>query len=378
MWRDWLLLPLLGLASIAVIGITAELLSRHLFSESSERLATCLVLDDQINGVRGIPNSTCWEKAPESPLIEYRLDSAGFRSGLTSQATRSGTFRIVLVGSSIAMGERVAFSQTLAALLPKELSGRSGRPIELYNEGMAYGFARNVALRFPDALAAKPDAVLWLLTPLDVQLASVVDVKNAFGGPAHGSRALDRVKDRLLTGLRTEGGNVFVTGYALRHWLYAHERQDLYVQAFLSRGSAAETGFLEESFGPLWQAHLKEFATYAAQVETQAKRAGIPLIATLVPNHAQAAMIASGSWPRGFDPYQLGEKVRSIIVGYGGTYVDILPEFRNVTNLGQLYFPMDGHPNAAGHFIIAQVLANRLEPVLLSGGDVAASTGVKP
>ncbi|HEY0340562.1 MAG TPA: hypothetical protein VGC34_07150 [Steroidobacteraceae bacterium] len=377
MRRDWLLLPLLGLASIAALGVTAELVSRHLFSESAERLATCLVLDDPANGVRGIPNSTCREKAQESALIEYRLDSAGFRSGFTSPATRSGMLRIVMVGSSVAMGERVQFPQTLAALLPQELSGKSGRPIELYNEGMAYGFARNVALRFPDALAAKPDVVLWLLTPLDVQLASVVDVKNAFGGPAHGSRAVDEVKTQLLTKLRNAGGDI-VTGYALRHWLYAHERQELYVQSFLARGNAADSGFLEESFGPQWQAYLQEFATHAAQVAAQARRAGVPLIATLVPNHAQAAMIAAGRWPPGFDPYRLGEKLRSIIVGYGGTYVDILPDFRNVTNVGELYLPMDGHPNAAGHLIITQLLANRLAPVLPFGSNAPASAGVKP
>jgi hypothetical protein len=375
--RDWLLLPLLGLVSVALIGITAELVSRQLFSESSERLATCLVLDDSSHGVRGIPNSTCREKSQESPLVEYRLDAAGFRSGFISRTTQSGTFRIVMVGSSIAMGERVPFSQTLAAVLPKELSESSGRPIELYNEGMAYGFARNVVLRFPDALAAKPNAVLWLLTPLDVQLASVVDVKSAFRGPAHASRIWDRVKERLLSRLQTEGGNVFITGFAVRHWIYAHERQDLYAKAFLASGNTEETGFLEASFGPVWEAHLKEFAAHAAQVAAQANRAGVPLIATLVPNHAQAAMIASGSWPSGFDPYRLGEKLRSIIVGNGGTYVDILPEFRNATDVGQLYFPMDGHPNAAGHLIISQFLANRLGPVLSSGEDVPASADVK-
>jgi hypothetical protein len=372
-----LLLPLLGLASIALVGIAAELLARHFFSESSERLATCLVLDDPDHGVHGIPNSTCREKEPESPLVEYRLDAAGFRSGLTSPAPRPGTFRIVMVGSSIAMGERVSFAQTLAALLPQALSKRAGRQIELYNEGMAYGFPRNVVLRFPDALAAKPDAVLWLLSPLDLQLASVVDVKSAFGGPAHPTRAVDKVKERLLTKLRAEGGNL-VTGYALRHWLLSHESQDVYVRSFLSSGSPADTGFLEESCGPLWQGYLKEFAAFVAQVEAQAKRAGVPVIATLVPNHAQAAMIASGHWPSGFDPYQLGEQVRSIIVGEGGTYIDILPEFHKVQNVGPLYFPIDGHPTPAGHLMIAQSVAKRLEPVLLSDWNVPASAGVNP
>jgi hypothetical protein len=361
--RDRVLLPVLGLASIALIAVTAELIARHFFSESAERLAPCLVLNDPSHGVRGIPHSTCREKSLESKLIEYRLDSAGFRSGFASQEKPAGTFRIVMVGSSVAMGERVSFEQTLAALLPKELSNRSQRPIELYNEGMAFGFARNVALRFPDALAAKPDAVLWLLTPLDVQLANVEDVQSAFGGPAPAPRAVDRLKAQLLSKLRTSGGDI-VTGFALRHWIYAHEGQDVYVRSFLSSGSEPETGFLKQSFGPFWEARLHDFAGYAALVESQARQAGVPLIATFLPNHPQAAMIAQGSWPEGFDPYQLGERLRAIIVAGGGQYVDVLPEFRNLKNVGDLYFPMDGHPNEMGYARITPLLADKLNPVL--------------
>ena len=57
--------------------------------------------------------------------------------------------------------------------------------------------------------------------------------------------------------------------------------------------------------------------------------AGIPLVAVLVPDRTQAAMISMmDECPKGFDPYKLGNELRSIIVSHGGTYIDILPEFR--------------------------------------------------
>ena len=66
------------------------------------------------------------------------------------------------------MGEGVSDEKTLAALLPAGLTRLTGRKVELYNEGMGYGFARNTALRFNDVLAAQPDMVLWVLTPMDI------------------------------------------------------------------------------------------------------------------------------------------------------------------------------------------------------------------
>src|ERR1700730_10228602 len=93
--RDWILLPLLGLLTITLISVSAELVARRTFSESETSIESCLVLTDPANGVRGISNSVCWDKSLESPLIEFRLDGAGYRSGMESTAKSPGTYRIV-------------------------------------------------------------------------------------------------------------------------------------------------------------------------------------------------------------------------------------------------------------------------------------------
>jgi hypothetical protein len=163
-----------------------------------------------------------------------------------------------LIGSSVALGERVPFLQTLAALLPKKLAQQSGAKIELYNEGMAYGFARNTALRFQDALAANPDMILWVLTPLDIGRAGFDYTKPS---PMHivADRKLDVAKNVIRRYVREYVGGI-VSRYALRHWMYEIQSQNQYVQSYLLNSPQdREAGFLKAQFSPEWQADLSEF-----------------------------------------------------------------------------------------------------------------------
>jgi hypothetical protein len=145
--RDWILLPLLSVLTVVLMAISAESIARWVFSASKTTLHDCLAYDPA-NGVRGIPGSVCWEKVPENQLTEYRLDCAGFRTGMVCGPKPAGVYRIVLIGSSIAIGERVSIEKTFASLVPEGLSRLAGRKVEIYNEGMAFGFPQNTALRF--------------------------------------------------------------------------------------------------------------------------------------------------------------------------------------------------------------------------------------
>ena len=58
----------------------------------------------------------------------------------------------------------------------------------------------------------------------------------------------------------------------------------------------------------------REFDSSAANIEGRAHNAGVPLVAVLVPDRTQAAMISMmDEWPNGFDPYKLGNELRNII-----------------------------------------------------------------
>ena len=147
------------------------------------------------------------------------------------------------------------------------------------------------------------------------------------------------------------------TGFLLQEFVYQSQYQ--YVEAYLRKGDS-EAGFLQSEPSAEWRNYLQYLDIYAAKLEEMAKASGVPLAVVFVPNRAQAALISMGHWPPGLSPYKLGAELRSIVVSHGGTYIDILPEFRNIPNPEQYYYPVDGHPNARGHALLARLLASEL------------------
>jgi hypothetical protein len=359
--RDWIVLPMLSLLTVFVMMCSTELIARRMFTYSNTGLRDCTVFNDPSTGLRGIPNCDCWERGYESQPVEYRLNSSGYRADGEFGPKPPDTYRIVMVGSSIAMGYEVENQRAFAALLPEELSRKTGRRIELLNE--AFAGRSGVALRLNEALAVKPDMILWILGPWDIEhgLAIVNHVKRADRRVPFLVRSWSRLKLVFAEGSPTsaieEAFDLTRTSVLLRHFLF--ESQSQFVKSYLM-GSDEEVGFLRTEPSAEWRERLVQLSGVAAENEARAKAAGVRLVAVLVPNRAQAAMISMGQWPAGYDPYKLGDDVRSIIVSHGGTYIDILPGFRHVPNPEQYYLPVDGHPDAGGHAILSGLLANEL------------------
>ena len=137
--RDWIILPLLSLLTLCVLIFLLEFISSRMFRESDTSTLSCLILTDPKTGVRAIPNTVCWQKLAESPLVEYKFNNCGLRSEVPCGSKSSGTIRIVSIGSSISEGFAVPFDQTFAARLPKVLSLATGRKVELDNQAMQWG-----------------------------------------------------------------------------------------------------------------------------------------------------------------------------------------------------------------------------------------------
>jgi hypothetical protein len=358
--RDWIWLPILGLLTICLLAGSVEWYARRIFFRLPTAGENCLISDGS-DGSRGIPNCVVREKIPEGQVIEYRFNSSGYRNAVDFAPKSPETYRIVLVGTSVAAGFRVPQEQTVSALLPVELSRRTGRKVEVYNQGLPLQTTNSIARHLHDAIAVHPDMILWIVSPLDISYSS-----------AAGHR--ENVTPRTATGsFDTSLATLFSHTRAatlLKDLLYKSPSE--YVQASLM-GADYQQEFLQSESSAEWLRELKEFDNSAAEIEGQARQAGIPIVATLVPDRTQAAMISMmDECPKGFDPYKLGRELHSIIVNYGGTYVDILPEYRSVPDPQLGYFPIDGHPNAHGQALIARFLTNKLAglPVL----DAAATS----
>jgi hypothetical protein len=290
-----------------------------------------------------------------------------------------GQYRIVMMGSSYGFGLWVPRERSFAATLPTELSRLTGKRIELYNVSMQWGFPANFVLRFHEILAANPDIILWDLTPADVEYATLVLPLQDPPRPSYISRVRSRFADNSLPDavamLLNSGWSAAVRSLLgpgiipIEHVLYSSRTQ--YVESALTKPDS-EVGFLKAQPSPAWREHLQEFDREAATIEAQANEAGIPFVAVLIPDRAQAAMISTREWPIGYDPYKLDDELRSIVVSHAGIYVDILPDFRETANPEQHYFPVDGHPDAAGQAMISAMLAAALSRGAVPALSVAA------
>jgi hypothetical protein len=341
--RDWFILPFLSLMTIAVIGITTEVVAHFMFPKTTTEITDCLIYDSA-TGVRGKPNSTCLEKLPDTPLTEYKFNSCGHRSQFQCAYKPPGTYRIVLTGSSIAMGARVAQDKTFAALLPNQLTRLVGRPIQIYNEGMSYGTPHDVLLRFPEILAAKPDMILWVLTSRDVELSSEL------------LPSKDEAKPRSLVQSIIASAKDSRSAVLLAYYIYKSPTS--YAKLHIVGSNAPS--YLRVNDNPVWDSHLKEFDGYAAQIEDKASEAHIPFVAVFVPSRVHAAILSMKERPAGLDPYKLDEEVRKVIERHGGVYIDILHDYSEVPGSEEHYYPTDGHPDADGQAMISAFLARRL------------------
>jgi hypothetical protein len=364
-WQDWILLPTLSLLTIVVMVFASETLAQRVFrfGESKTSINSCLVLNDP-TGVRGIPNSVCTEKVPDTDLIEYKFDCAGYRSGKTCGPEPSGTYRIALIGSSIAMGGGVSVEKTFAATLPEQLSKKTGKQVELYNYGIAFGFPRNTALRFDQVLAAKPDLILWVVSSIDVKLVDFLYAEYSPTSIPTQTGVLASIKTAIKDKI---GGNpLSATVKGLGSLQQRYKSQSKYIQSYLALPNGSEGDWdsgpnaLKAELNQEWKERIRKFEIQAADIENRARVAGIPIVFVLVPTAAQAAMISLGEWPEGFDPFKIGNELRSIVTNHGGVYVDILPDFRDVPRPEQHYYPINGHPDADGHAIIAKFLTKEL------------------
>jgi hypothetical protein len=370
--KDWFLLPLLVLLTIGSAVAATLWLAHRVFTESRPFVQACLEPGASWSGSRAIPNSVCWDKKYESQWVEYRFNGCGHRTQLNCGTKPPGVYRIVLTGSSVAMGHLIAENRIFAVLLPDALGKETDRKIEVYNEGMVGLNPHVVVLRFDDALAAKPDLVLWTLTAWDIQNTLPPEAMPAPDSNAGSlAKAWFRIKSAVTSKSALKASRALVERYLiegqkrfddspvaalLQHVLFKNRNQ--YIRSSLMAGDSV--GYLQTQMSQPWQSRLREFDRDFGEIEDRASRSHVRVVVVLVPSRIQAALVAAGGWPPGVDPYELDRRLRRIVEAHGGTYLNMLEDMKKVRNPELGYFSIDGHPNIAGHAMISQLLTKEL------------------
>jgi len=364
-WRDWILLPTIAIATIVVLFATTETVARMAFP-AWHSSPSCYILNGGRNP-RPTPNCVYTLKIPESEPAIYHLNSCGHRTEIDCAHKAPGTYRIAVIGSSVVVGapvsEQNAFVHLLAAKFPEP---GEGKRIEFYNASLGPGAGPHwQAEHFAQVLAVKPDMILWPITPNDVESEHSAAAPPAYPGPlgvtryrlmqAWKARSIDQASRAVSEAL---GANLRGTSTAtmLEHFLYLSPTE--YQRVVIADG--LEHGFLRASFDAAWQSRLRMFAEDVAAIEQKTQRSGIPLVAVLLPDRGQAAMLSMGAWPDGWNPYELDNQMRRIVTSQGGIYLDILPPFQRIPDAAKDFFPVDDHPNEEGHKLLATLLARAL------------------
>jgi hypothetical protein len=364
-WRDWVLLPVIGLLTMCLLTVSIELVARKIYPRFPAQNGRCMTFKDASVGIGAIPNSVCRIQS-EGQWMEYRFNGSGFRAGMEADPKAPGMYRIVMVGSSSAMGMGVPREKSFAALLPAELSKLTGRKVELYNEALTPNHPEVIARWFNEVHDAHPDLILWIVTPYDVQVGGEGPEEEPDPKAGAIAKTLFLIKNRpagesVLDAMRQVWTSYSRTAVLLRHIL--DKSQSQFMKSYLLGDPVS--GYLRTTPSPLWQKRLKLFDGYAASIGAQAKAAGVPLVVVQLPSRAQVLMASTGSWPSAYDPYALDHELNAIVTSHGGAYIDVLPAFRNTYDLEKVFQYADEHPNDEGHEIISKDIASQLTEGLI-------------
>lgn len=338
--RDLWLLPLISIATLIVLLVGAEVGSRILWPE---QLANRCSISDAALGVRYRPDCSAEMKSAEGPWYVTQYNDCGYRSASPCGPLAAGERRIALLGSSLGEGYLVEYPDTIGARLESDMTDLCGTLVQVQNLATLGGFGEPLLQRMDQAIALKPNAVVLVFAPFDLEAAIDGDSAPAATEARQGmlKRVFDRLKDsRALT--------------IAQHFLF--QNPSVYVPLYLRYGDKAD--FLRPPFTPKWQGRLAVLDRLLSELADRAHRAQIPLMVAFVPQEAEVALMASGSSvSQGVDPTALPRAVGEIAQRHKLLFTDTSGALARQHAPWELYYQVDGHLSGRGLPIVAADIA---------------------
>jgi lysophospholipase L1-like esterase len=240
--------------------------------------------------------------------VNIRTNARGLRGGPVSDTPAAGKRRILVLGSSIALGWGVEEDKVVSSLLQKKFEA-SGQNVEVLNGGIGNYNAERYVERFLTRLAP--------LQPTDLLILAFV-----------------RDGEELTQG----GGNLLLRNSQLAVTVWTAINR-----VVVKSGEASLVDHYKQIYAPgssalaLMQAEFAKLAAYARQHRIHVTMAMVPDIHSLT------------NYPLGFVHDIFAQTARD----NGFAYIDLLPAFQGLTPEEIWAMPGDPHPNARGHALMA-------------------------
>lgn len=343
--RDRWLLPLVVLSVLAVFLGTTEVVASLVFPERGD--FSC----GTAAGRRHLkPNCYAHFKNAEGPDVEYRFNECAYRSSKPCGPKAPGTVRIVVMGTSTAMGLYVPGDETFAARTENALSQVCRRPVEVQNMGGQVDITAQPDL-VDEALGLSPDLIVLSVSPFDLQKAGTA------------ARQSNAVRQSALMRIESEWHEfklkVRNSRFALASAHLALMNEQVLYQVFLKDGgSRAVMTVPPTSVG---ERRYAEFAGILDRMMVRINGTGVPVVVLIIPNRVAAAMVSNGSRVEGVDPWWFGRHVSEIAGQHNALPVDVTPKFASSPHAERMFYPVDNHPTGEAHAVIAQALVERLK-----------------
>jgi hypothetical protein len=361
--RDWILLPMLSLLTVAVCFIAAEVTAKHFFA--SQWQDTCLIDSSTMDSLHR-PNCSTRMKTAEGPWVTNQYNDCGYRTKESCGPKPLGSKRIALIGSSGSEGLYVEYQQTFAARTASDLTQILGRPVEVQNLGRTACFPICVFQQTGNALALQPDLLMMAIDPYDIEHLDPalipsrnmpIEPHQAAAAVAQNSSFLTRVNSLIKSS---------VSMVVVEHFVF--QNTSTYARIYLHYGDHAD--YLRTGFSPAWDRRFDAFEILLAEMAEKANAANVPFVLIELPSFAQASLSEEKSLPPGVDPYAFNARLKQISSRHGVQFVNGLDAFKGAPGANELFYVAEGHMTSQGHAFISRALVEQLtkeQSALLSG-----------
>jgi len=358
--RDFVVIPLISLATLAVLALASEGAARLAFEEGGSWVCQ---ERDPATGERLKLNCSARAKSAEGPWVGYRYNDCGFRNPESCGERPPGRLRIAMLGASTAQGYKVRYEDGVGARTAAQLTQACGREVEVQNLGVPGYSMLDSYRRMPQALALKPDAIVLVISPYElVDMASREKLarRKEADAPATAVPAAPAATPPKARNLIVEIDAMVANARAAtaaQHFLYQDRAR--YIDLFLMHGDKAD--YLRQPLSAKWEQRLADVELMLGEMVEAGRAQNVPVVLLFGPQRIQAALLDPRWRPPGVDPEAIVRRVADVAQRTGAVMVDVLGNMRGIAQPELLYYPVDGHMTGAGHNELARALVEQLK-----------------